>query len=960
MKFAKLLLVAACALSCQARSQHLNENFDRFVDDLEFLEEEPETEHYKSVEELQEEQAQTHAELNAAPVNPFVHLLEQDTIPVAKPAKGGHSVTVHATTPHAHEPDPLAVLQLLGNRQLYVPGLVRVMRNIHAALLVAHGPFLANDMAEASPAMKSEFGKLCKAETKDVFPSSFCTHMVDLFEGHAFKGLNIFSPKTMPVFVAALAESVPTQYTPNVPLADAYLKVKEFVDDKPLDLHAKKITKPQIAELDSRCSNEFEFAIKNGDVCHKILAIYNKYFSSYDEHLTAAVAHLKKEKPKWAGQMGSLLANGADHWLVEHMQEAVKGQEDVDVAFTSAILLAIHVNDMDTSPPVPFKLPCEHPSATEGACVVKAEHFQYHPCGAPLAPVAPHPCIPAPCGHALAPAPCTPCKDHLLGCHEEYGTAFYDYDDKGAYKLYHMTHHYGTSHAHLHSYVKNGIHYDKHGRPIKPKPTPKPTMKPTEKPTEKPTAAITARPTTKRPTTKPTTNPTNYPTEKPTAKPTHKPTTHHESVLEKAKKMCKKFKQGCPCGHPLAPALPTHCTPCHLHPLGCPCGHPAAPKPCQPCEQHVLGCGVQATAQVPCSCANMVFTHGEICPCSPAMVKQCMPPVGSHAHTSLMTHAHEAAKKAAAAVLKTGGTQTQANAAAAAAHAQHIANHAAAAAAKHIAKHAPHAVHPAAGKPATAKHIAAHVAHPAVSKTKHISGINKFDTRVDTVTPCLVSPPLCVHGKCVDKQAHHYVCICDHGWAGDNCHIPLSKAEYGKISQLAFDLPFFAFDVPFSAVHNEQMDSTVFESQIKMDLAKALKTTTDRFHIKGLAPSHDKKYTVVTLSVTPPTKKKDISEHKIGEMMHEMMFPKLAPALAQGIATRHLFTPGTGIHYKSKRHEESIKQLKDHLSQKKLSVSKASKGKGVKLATTKNAAPATAGSVFAVVVPLVLSIIWFW
>lgn len=933
MKFAKLVLVAACAFSVQGRSHSHDDAFaSRYEDDMEFLEmEEPNTEAYPE-SQLLDELAQTHAEINAAPVNPFQLLQQhQATIPVkaAPGTKGGGSVTVHVDD---KKPNPMAALMLLGNRQLYIPGLVRVMRSIHAGLLVTHGPFLKNDIAESSPAMRNEFQSVCEAETKDVLPAHFCQKMTKLYEAPSFKGLDIFSPVTMPVYIAAVAESIPTQYSPNVPLADAYLKVKEFVDDKPIPLTTKTASASEISEMDSRCSNEFEFAIKNGDLCHTVLAVYDRFFGDYDKRLSAEVAKLDAKKPKWAAQMSSMLAQGADHWLIEHMQEAMKGQELPDVAFTSAILLAIHVNKMDTSPPIPVHLPCNHPSAVQGSCTTG-----YHPCGAALAPA---PCLPAPCGHPLAPAPCTPCHDHLLGCHKRYGTAYYDYDDKNAYNLYAMTHNYKKE---AHAFTKNGVHYDVHGRPIKPKPTAKPTNKPTRKPSPKPTLAQTPKPTTPRPSSKPTTNPTRYPTNKPTSKPTSKPTTHHES----AKAMCASFKQGCPCGHPLAPALPTTCTPCELHPLGCPCGHPAAAAHCMPCHQHVLGCGAPATTQVPCACAHVKLAQGAICPCSTQVVSQCMPPVGSTAHTHLMAAAHAEAKKAAAAVMAKGGTQTEANAAAAAAHAHHIATHAAAAAMAHAAAHA--AVHVAAHKATTEAHIAAHLAaHPHGSVAKHISGINHFDTAVDSVTPCLVSPPLCRHGKCVDKAAKHYVCICDHGWAGDNCHIPLSEAKFGKVTQLAFALPFFSFNVPFSTISNDKMDTTVFESQIKLDLAKALKTSTDRFHVKGLSPSHDNKYTVVTMTVTPPVKKGDLTEDQISEKMRAMMFPKLAPALAEGIATRHLFTPGSGLpHFKSKRHAEGVKQLQQHL---------ASKGKGVKLPATKNAAPAIGGLLLAVALPLVLSL----
>jgi hypothetical protein len=371
------------------------------------------------------------------------------------------------------------------------------------------------------------------------------------------------------------------------------------------------------------------------------------------------------------------------------------------------------------------------------------------------------------------------------------------------------------------------------------------------------------------------------------------------------------------------------------------------------------------------------LTATQSCPCAAHVVDQCTPPVGSKAHARLIAGAHAAAKAAAAAVIAKGGSIHEANAAAAAAHASHIAAHAAGAVAEHKAYSA---VIAAGGTEAQAQHAAA-VAHAdhmvkhakaiakihgvgsvehtnalkaaeaasrAIAKTAsigHTSQINHFDTGVDEVTPCLISPPLCHNGKCVDKQAHHYVCICDHGWAGNNCEVPLTAAAYGSITQLAFKLPFFSFNVPFEAVSNKHLDSAIFEAQVKQDLAKAFGTTTDRFEVKGLSPSADDKYTVLTMTVTPATRHGDITVSQIQTKMKAWVFPTLHPQLARGIATRHLFVPGSAaavMRFKSKlpkAPEVSPKQLN-------------------KKGTTESSAPRSIASFLAICLPILMLAFW--
>lgn len=816
-------------------------------------------------------------------VNPFA-LLEGITVPAPPDSRDGTIVVVVK-----NQPVDNSVLLNLGNRQLYIPGIVRVLRNIHAALLVTHGPFLSTDVAEDSSAMQSEYQTVCEAETKDILPASFCVKIISIFRDQ-FKGTDVFSSKTMPSFVAAVAEqAIPTQYTPLLPIADTYLKIKDWVDLKPIDLQVE--AKPQDLEtLDSLCSNSFEFSFKNGNMCKTILAIYSKYFVGYDKALGSNLAELNLKKPKWSTHFASLLAKGADGWLTEHMTQSLEAPEDVYTAFTSSLLLSIHVNGFDTSPENAPEYPCGHPEAPSPC-------QDYSPCGAAEAP---NPCIPAPCGHFLAPSPCSPCEEHIVCQHLSH---------VNRQALLHVNRQ--ALLQHYKSVLKAQL-----AKKTPPKPV---TKKPTATPTEHPTEAVippTEKPTTPRPTSKPTPVPTNTPTTKPTLTPTALPTlppTH----LNATAALCASFKQGCPCGHPLAPPV---CVPCNLHPLGCPCGHPIVPSPCQPCEQHILGCGA-AHLPTTCPCASLVLTSTQSCPCATNTVAANMPPAGSVAYVSLLKGAHIAAKSACAAVLKAGGTVAASNAAAVAAHASHIAAHATAAVAAHAAGAA---VLKAGGtiaqaNAATHAHFTAHLTQHAASMAQlhgvgspehkaavealanqkvgffpnQISQINHFDTWVDTATPCLISPPLCHNGKCVDKRAKHYVCVCDHGWAGNNCEIPLTAQVYGQITQLAFNLPFFSFNVPFAAVSNDHLDSAIFEAQIKRDLSVALNTEASRFIVKGLSPSGDNKYTVVTINIAPPTRAGDITTADINDKMKEWMFPSLAPELSSGIATRHLFVPGS-------------------------------------------------------------------
>lgn len=74
----------------------------------------------------------------------------------------------------------------------------------------------------------------------------------------------------------------------------------------------------------------------------------------------------------------------------------------------------------------------------------------------------------------------------------------------------------------------------------------------------------------------------------------------------------------------------------------------------------------------------------------------------------------------------------------------------------------------------------------------------------------------------------------------------------------------------------------------------ALGVEPTRFIIKGMSPSADGKYTVVTINVTPPTTPGELTTQTVQRKMKEWMLPTLAPELAKGIATRHLFVPGTG------------------------------------------------------------------
>jgi len=818
------------------------------------------------------EKAATAALLTSPKENPF-EMLEGITVPAAHNSNGG-TIVINAH----NKPVNMDVLINLGNRQLYIPGLVRVFRAIHANLLVTHGPFLATDLAECAPGIQNEVTSICEKETKDILPKKICLKVTDIFASKTFKGQNIFDSKVLPSFVGSVAEqAIPTQYTPNLPIADTYLKIKEWADLKPIDLENKKINQHDLTTLDSLCSNAFEFASKNGNMCKAILAVYGKFFVDYNKYLGQNLARLDEQKPKWSKQFASMLAKGADGWLTDHMVKILDAPEDVYTAFVSTILLSIHTNNFDTSQGEEINYPCGHPSAPN-PCQA------YHPCGHPQAP---NPCLPAPCGHPLAQSPCSPCQVHLLGCHSHLNKA--------------------ALMAHYKALMKKRLE----------KP---PTNKPTDSPTVHPSSIIlppTFPPTTPRPTSKPTTVPTATPTPKPTtASPTKPPTKHP---------LCAQFAQGCPCGHPSAP---NPCTPCQYHPIGCPCGHPQAPvapaHPCTPCNKHLLGCNTTQTAAITnCPCARLTLTAQQTCPCAAQVVAQNCPPVGSTTHHQLLSGAHAAAKAAAAAVLKKGGSKAEANKAAATAHANHIAAHSTAAAtahklgqailkaggtqkqadqavaahyAAHLAQHvtkmtAKHGVGSAEHKAA----IAAQAHHHVTTKTPvHITQVNHFDTGVDEVTPCLISPPLCHHGKCVDKQAHHYVCICEHGWAGNNCEIPLTAVTYGQITQLAFNLPFFTFNVPFSAVSNKRLDASIFESQIKRDLSVALGVEPTRFIIKGMSPSADGKYTVVTINVTPPTTPGELTTQTVQRKMKEWMLPTLAPELAKGIATRHLFVPGTG------------------------------------------------------------------